>query len=213
MLAATTRETSALPAAAIVASCALAFTILSFWWLNARQGRLKAYEPHSFAAAVTSEKTLIRVPLILFNTGPKPIVVQNFRLVIQEGFADPLFLDWKTTRDRLRPERGDDPRLPSVFVVDGRSAIQLFIEFGTSFPNFIPERREYSVAIEYKLGHRKGWGKLLTFSLRLDNLRDPEKYLPYSNEPGGVSEEDRRRAQSALESLKSIAESNRVREF
>lgn len=87
MLAAATtaKDTGALPPAVIVAMCALAFTVLSFWWLNARQGRLKSYAPHTFAAAVTPEKTLVRLPVILFNTGPKPIVVQNLRLAFLDA--------------------------------------------------------------------------------------------------------------------------------
>src|SRR6266496_3174530 len=63
-----------------VASLALVFTIGSFWWLNARQGRLKSFEPQSFAACRTPDILRLRFPLVFYNTGAKPIVVQDMRL-------------------------------------------------------------------------------------------------------------------------------------
>ncbi|MET4924420.1 hypothetical protein P3L51_19020 [Streptomyces sp. PSRA5] len=205
MLAATNATSvGALPAAAVVAACALLFTIASFWWLNARQGLLKSYAPHSFAAAVTGSKTLIRIPLIFFNTGPKPIIVQNLRLVFPSVERDGVIvLPWSTTRDRIRPERDDDPRLPSVFVVAGRSAVQVFVEFSTPFPNFIPEHQEYQATIQCKLGHRKQWKGLLVFPIQLGNIASPAKYIAYSNEPDVIAEPDRNKATDALEILRS----------
>ena len=69
-----------LTSATVVAICALAFTIASFWWLNARRGRLKTYEPHTFAAAITPQVVRLRLPLVLYNTGAIPIIVQNLRV-------------------------------------------------------------------------------------------------------------------------------------
>ncbi|MER7739873.1 hypothetical protein ABTX34_16425 [Streptomyces sp. NPDC096538] len=206
VLAATnTSSAGALPAAAVVAACALLFTIASFWWLNARQGVLKSYTPHSFAAAITPTKTLIRIPLVIFNTGPKPVIVQNLRLTLSTSSQGKATLPWSTTRDRIRPEPNDDPRLPSVFVVSGRSAIQAFIEFSTPFPNFVPEHREYQATIECKLGHKKDWSNLLTFPIQLGNITNPGTYIAYSNEPGGITEQDRFKAATILEQLRSTS--------
>ncbi|MER5842159.1 hypothetical protein ABT099_17985 [Streptomyces prasinus] len=208
MLAATnTNGAGALPAAAAVAACALLFTIVSFWWLNARQGKLKSYTPHSFAAAVTRSKTLIRVPLVFFNTGPKPIIVQNLRLVFLGATQNKVILPWSTTRDRIRPEKDDDPRLPSVFIVNGRAAVQVFVEFSTPFPNFIPEHREYQAMVECKLGHKGKWSELLTFSIQLGNITSPASYIAYSNEPGVIAVQDRTQAATAFESLRSTSNS------
>jgi hypothetical protein len=66
-----------LTSAAVVAGCTLLFTVASFWWLNARRGRLESFEPHTYAAAVTPDKVRIRLPLVLYNTRVIPIVVQN----------------------------------------------------------------------------------------------------------------------------------------
>jgi hypothetical protein len=57
----------------LIACLALTFTIGSFWWLNARQGRLTSFEPHSFAAVAIPMQSRVRFPLVLYNTGAKPI--------------------------------------------------------------------------------------------------------------------------------------------
>ncbi len=206
VLAATnTNSAGALPPAVVVAMCALLFTIASFWWLNARQGALKSYSPHSFAAVATRSKTLIRIPLVFYNTGPKPIVVQNLRLTFKGGAGDSITLPWRTTRDRIRPEKDDDPRLPSVFVVAGRSAVQIFVEFGVEFPHFIPEHRKYDAMIECKLGHKRRWGQLLAFPLQIGNVTSPATYIAYSNESDQISEHEREKAVAVLENLRSSA--------
>jgi hypothetical protein len=202
LTASNTSGAGALPAAAVVAACALLFTIASFWWLNARQGRLKSYAPHSFAAAATQTKTLIRIPLIFFNTGPKPIIVQNLRLSFPDAGQGGITLPWSATRDRIRPERNDDPRLPSVFVVGGRATEQVFAEFSSPFPGFVPEHREYRVTVECKLGHKGRWIALLDFPIQLGNINSPANYITYSNEPNQISDEDRTKASAELEALR-----------
>jgi hypothetical protein len=47
---------------------------------NARRGNLQSYEPHTFAAAITPQLVRIRLPLVIYNTGTEPIVIQNLRL-------------------------------------------------------------------------------------------------------------------------------------
>lgn len=90
-------------------------------------------------------------------------------------------------------------------MVSGRSAIQAFIEFSTPFPNFVPEHREYQATIECKLGHKKDWSNLLTFPIQLGNITNPGTYIAYSNEPGGITEQDRFKAATILEQLRSTS--------
>lgn len=201
-------QSGSLPAAAVVAACALVFTVSSFWWLNARQGKLRSYPPHTFAAAATLQKTLIRIPLILFNTGPKPIVILDMRLEVS-GASAAATLSWHSTRDRLRPESEDGLRLPSVFSVDGRTAEQVFVEFSSPFPGFIPEPREYRAELKCKFGHRRKWVTVLTFPLHLENIASPGSYIAYSNEPDTIEESKRIPAKEELARLSSEAESRR----
>ena len=173
----------------LIACLALAFTIGSFWWLNVRQGRLKSYEPHSFAACVTPMQSRLRFPLVLHNTGPIPIVVQDMRLWFPE--KGPTILPWTTTRSQLMPASNDEHALAATFSIVGRGAPQMFIEFGVPFPFLggVPALN-YRAQIDVKLGHRKEWDQLITFTLWATRITDPERYIAYSNRPDEVIDGD-----------------------
>ena len=209
--AAAQQSNGSLPAAAVVAACALIFTVTSFWWLNARQGVLRSWEPHSFAAAVTPQMARLRFPLVLFNTGAKSIVVVDLRLSFPDEERSVLPLPWTSTRDRVRPETEDGMRLPAPFAVGGRKADQVFIEFGAPFPGFVPEARDYRAVIEVRLGQRRlldrvlrrhqVWQPLLVFTIRAGHIISPGSYIAYSNRPGDRSKDDLRKAEAALGAL------------
>lgn len=151
-----------------IAVLALFFTIGSFWWLQARQGRLRSYPPHSFGFYCRHNQALIRFPLVLYNTGAKPIVVQDLRLLFPNASAvEPLL--WRTSRSQLMPASDDRPELPSVFSVSGRTAQQHFIEFGVDRENPLTgidlTSQSYPVLIEGRLGHKQGWQRLQLFPL------------------------------------------------
>ncbi len=59
-----------------IAWFALLFTFGSFWWINARPGRLRSHEHNTFAA---SEK-FPRIPFMLYSSGPQPCVVRDLRI-------------------------------------------------------------------------------------------------------------------------------------
>lgn len=170
---------------ALLASLALAFTIGSFWWLNARQGRLTSFEPHSFAVWCGFQETglvvLLRLPLVLYNTGAKPIVVQDIQLSFPREPDPTLPMRWRTTRSQIMPKDGDEPQLAAVFSVPGRTAHQIFIEFGGPFPGLVPEARDYQALIEVKLGHRKKWKRLIEFPVRAGHITSIDHYITYRN--------------------------------
>lgn len=178
--------------------CALIFTVASFWWINARQGHLKSWEPHSFAAIVHCSMARLRLPLVLHNTGAKPIVVQDLRLTFPDEPASHLPLLWISSPSRLQPGPEDEPKLPAGFAVAGREAQQLLVEFEAPFSGFVPEPRDYKVQLQAKVGHRKGWRSLVTFTLRAANIIDPDRYTVYSNAPLELTKEDRQKADAAL---------------
>ncbi|MER6085981.1 hypothetical protein [Streptomyces sp. NPDC001833] len=80
----------------------------------------------------------------------------------------------------------------------GREARQLFIEFEAPFSGFLPEARDYRVQVQARVGHRKGWRPLLTFTLRAAGIVDPDRYTVYNNAPIELTKEDRKRADAAL---------------
>lgn len=185
----------------LVAACALVFTVGSFWWINARRGVLQSWEPHSFAAAVLPSVLLIRLPLVLYNTGAKPIVVQDLRLAFPDEPSSVIPLPWRTSRKHLDPNQDDDPHLPAVFAVPGRTAGQYFIEFGCPLPGFPLELKDYRVRIEAELGHKRTWQSLLTVTLRVPHIAHPGNYIAYSNSPRHLTDEDRAKGEAALRSV------------
>lgn len=82
----------------LVAICALVFKVASFWWLNVRRGRLVSFEPHSFAAYYDQPLLLIRLPLVIHNTGPAPVVVQDMRLAFPRESTSVIPLPWRNIR-------------------------------------------------------------------------------------------------------------------
>jgi hypothetical protein len=185
--------------ALVVSICALIFTLASFWWLNARQGHLKSYEPHSFAALVSGSTILqLRFPLVLHNTGPKPIVVQSFLLRFPDEPKSVIPLSWRATYSELKPHKEDGEKVPAIFAVPGRSAEQHFIEFGGLFPGFVLAANDCRVEITTKLGHRKKWKPLLSFTLRASRISFPDEYIVYRNLLYDQTEDDKAKLSKAF---------------
>ncbi|WP_370932919.1 hypothetical protein [Amycolatopsis sp. cg13] len=165
-------------AALTVSICALVFTVFSFWWLNARPGRLKTFPPHTFASGPERDgRQSILIPLVLHNTGALPIVVRDLRVVV---LGEPAMsaLRWERTRPRLRGE--NDADLPATFAVPGRSVTQIFAEFDSAPPGFQNLDRE--IRVEAQLGRRARWHHVVTFVLHASAAIQPEQYLEYRNE-------------------------------
>ena len=169
-------------ATVLIAVCALLFTVASFWWLNARRGRLKSFEPHTFSAGIPSHMVRLRFPIVLYNTGAVPIVVQNLRVRFpKERDSEPL--PWVGWRFQIRPDEHESHDFPAVFAVPGRRAHQMFVEFGGPSLGFTLERRDYPALVEIKLGHKKKWKRLIKFTFHAGEISDPDSYVTYENTP------------------------------
>ena len=187
--------------AVVVAGCALIFTVASFWWLNVRRGKLVSFEPHSFAAYFHPTVVHIRLPLIFHNTGAAPIVVQDLRLAFPDEPTSVIPLPWRRSRSEIRPTSEDEPKLPAVFAVPGRTAQREFIEFSAPLPGLRFEAKDYRARVEVELGHKRGWQPLLDFTLRISHVVEPGRFIAYSNSPRDLTDEDRQKATAALQAL------------
>lgn len=190
----------------VVAILALLFTVTSFWWIQARRGRLQTFPPLSYAGAFTEQDVIVSLPLVLHNTGPAPIVVLDFRLRIdktEQQFAStegggqhperallPFYLSWRGVQMQLEPagelrgERHGERHMPSPFPVEGRRAVERFIEFGRKRPALVPVNGPYMATVEVKLAHRPSWHPLLSFALHTELAEDDrDQYLARSNDP------------------------------
>ncbi len=121
---------------------ALAWTLASFWWMNWRNGTLHTYSPRTFAARGDTEGPLIvRLPLVLFNDGPMPLVVQNLKLVLADE-PDRAPLHFVATMPNVKPlDHSIEQRdFAAAIPVSGRDAIRQTYEFQRR-----PGRRTFDV--------------------------------------------------------------------
>lgn len=189
--------------ALVVSILALLFTVGSFWWIQARRGRLKSFPPLSYAGVFTERDLVLSLPLVLHNTGPAPIVVLDFRLRIDkteqqfewtqdDGQPDerallPFYMSWRSVQGQLEPagSRGGERHMPSPFPVEGRRAVERFIEFGRRSPALLPLNGPYTATVEVKLAHRSAWSLLLSFPLHTELAEGDGRvrYLVRSNDP------------------------------
>jgi hypothetical protein len=170
----------------------------SFWWINARRGRLKCFEPRSFAALIKADEAILRFPLVFHNTGAGPIVIQDIRLQLPREPEHINPFAWRASRSQIQPVNNEPGELPASFAIAGRVAEQTFIEFAGMFPSVSPEPRDYIVSVEAMLGHRRGWRELMSFVLHAGHIRVPDRNVAYSNDPGAVTNAEKEEAARAL---------------
>lgn len=137
----------------------------------------------------------------MYNTGPRPIVVQDLQLRFPDEPSSWFPQPWRTSRSELKPHADDGHKLPSAFAIRGLSAEQHFIEFGGPLPGITLKPQDYRVQIEGRLGHRPGWTPLLDFTLRASHILNPDDYLAYSNAPVEMSKEDKAKADEGFRKL------------
>lgn len=162
-----------------IALFALLFTISSFWWLNARPGRLVGSRPCEFSMFLDQKGSRFRIPLVIYNTGAWTMVVESLRLSIIGSDASPL--EWISTRDRLRPMSDEVMDFSSPFAVDGRRAIKLFAEFGEDEPIWRPHTGSaHQVAVEARLLRSSRWRTVVQFPLAIPT-KDLNSYITRRN--------------------------------
>jgi len=146
----------------VIALAALAFTVASFWWLNARRGRIEATTPRSYAFATRPAQTRLRLPLAFHNTGATPLVITDLRLLVEDDPHVTSF-PWETTRDRLRPEREDGFRYATPFAVPGRGVTEVIVEFGAEgeWPVFPAQHRR--MRVEASVHPAESWAVVTEF--------------------------------------------------
>jgi hypothetical protein len=158
-----------------IAVLALLFTTASFWWIQVRRGRVIIYPPSTYAGSFTPHKLVLILPLVLYNTGPAPVVVLGLRMTISRKARDeaptepvlPATIYWHATPSRLyNPDDGEGSRaFASPFAVEGRKAVERFVEFQQSPAGTTLEHGPYDVITEIRTAHRRGWRRAVGFQL------------------------------------------------
>lgn len=113
----------------LIASLALLFTVGTFWWLNARRGKLHLVgKPRSYAVSTASGKLHLNVPLSFYNSGPTPVWASNLKLQLRTPGL-PEVVDFIATRPGVQPRSNDDRPMATQVALAGREARVICCEF------------------------------------------------------------------------------------
>jgi hypothetical protein len=160
----------------IISALALVFTIATFWWMNWRRGSLLVGPPRSYAAKGSlAERLLIELPLVFFNRGATPVVVQNLRLRLSHEASDAPPLTFTATVEKLGTDQGR--ALATQFPVVPQEARLWICEFQRTPGQLEFEVRSYEIILEAVLDNSRTWRELARFDL---NVRD--RTLPAINQ-------------------------------
>lgn len=172
--------------ALVVTIVALAFTVVSFWWLNARAGMLQIVgEPRSYSFAAASDLTL-NLPLVFTNSRPRAAVAINLRLRLDTpGF--PSMVPFVATQDGVTP-KSDGRKMATSVVIQGRETRLVCCEFISGpYDVVLAKPINLTVTVEAfisRRGQRPIWEPLLRFPLRLPDqaVQHRSRYLTYDNQ-------------------------------
>jgi hypothetical protein len=180
-----------------VAVMALFVTIGSFWWIQVRRGRLQCYTSHVYTGCFGPKKLVFILPLVLHNPAPAPLVVVDLRLRVNvlgnrrnKDFAElPIDLRWIASHSAVYP-KNETRTFAAPFAVDGRKAVEKYIEFQQDAPPTLLEDGPYQVTVEalvepqhYWRAPRK-WRELITYQFNTHlAVNGRTSLIPRSNDP------------------------------
>jgi hypothetical protein len=163
--------------ALVVSVLAFAFTIASFWWLNARRGSVAGAVPPVYAFV---KGFRLRFPVAVFNDGAVALLITDLRIVVSDAGTFP----WQTTRTKLKPASDDGHEFATPFSVKGRDTTQIIAEFGGDF-DWRPEPgATHQIRLEGMVHSENAWTEFVTFTWwapHADRLMN--NYIVHRNEP------------------------------
>lgn len=174
--------------ALVIALTALAFTVLSFWWIHVRKGRLRLSSVPVFAGTWTQQhgkpEIMLRLPLVLYNSGARACVVEEMRL-FTPGWRGEAFFKWERFAETMDPSKGTDRAedFPTPYAVDPRRTASRYVDFTYSIPGELPEARPTAFVLQVRLDGRDRWEELGTTTLHLGHMSQPGSFLVYRNTP------------------------------
>lgn len=186
-----------------VAFLSLAFTIFSFWWLQARTGRIVGYAPSTFTSLIDIDRISLRIPVVAYNTGARSRVVRELQLVLSR-LDHQHVLRWNDFRHTLnatdKTEANDFADFASSYVVRGREGDQRFVTFnGDASGDWPPEPEDYHARIQARLDKSDAWVDLDTFTLHLWHVTtDIGTVCSHYNTPEPCSPDEKVRARVAF---------------
>jgi hypothetical protein len=162
-------------ASVVISTAALAFTLTSFWWHQARQGRLTCFAVQTFSGYLHRDRAALRIPLSVFNSGAVPLVLTDLRLRL----GDDLRMHFRTVRRSVRPGEDDVLDFAHPYSVAGRAVDTRIVEFSMHVsPAPLLCGHPVVAVVEAQVGHRARWVELGRFPLHVETMAHPRATSP-----------------------------------
>lgn len=170
----------------VVSALALAFTVLSFWYMNWRRGKLHIGNIQHFGAGKALEGNedkknvvVIKLPLILFNTGARPLVVESLRLV--SNSIDSLsLLSFERVDDQITMTSHQQQITSDYFfipvLIKPNEVVKSNFVFEARNSAFGFSKSKYSFNLEAQVSGRRGWRKVKGIELDFTKVTDIELF-------------------------------------
>ncbi|EPT2926964.1 hypothetical protein ACVQAZ_004253 [Vibrio vulnificus] len=159
--------------ALLVSLLALFFTILSFWWMNWRKGKLNCGPVNALYSGTATENSadigqqkiqVLGVPLILWNSGARPLVVSQLRAK-QSDFE--LVWEYERTQSTFDTNasscEADYFTLPLSLSANEIKSINAVFNLRVDGFEFMP--RKYKFKIQAMVFGKNGWIDITTTEL------------------------------------------------
>lgn len=164
----------------LIASLALIFTVSSFWWLNARPGRLVFYSVTTFGGYINTQTLVIQIPVVVHNTGAKPRVVRELRLEAIDQTGSTFRLEAQTFQKKLGPDRESEDFV-HPFAVNGRSVMTKYIRFATDNVPLLAPGESIKLVLQGLVDEQDNWVDLKTLDIHVGIL--VSYFITMSNNP------------------------------
>ena len=151
--------------ALLISSLALLFTVYSFWWMNWRKGIIKVSYIKSIGLFNSKDKLYIELPLVFFNTGAMPLVIESLRLILIDKDNAKKYLHFNATRAALGQNEGREYSTP--FSINKGDSKKVYCEFQKNPSEFSFEVGSYKLLLEGRLYSKKKWIKLREFEINI----------------------------------------------
>lgn len=171
--------------AAILISCsALAFSIGSFYWLQARKGRLRLLPVVTFSASASKGGFRLRLPITIYNSGARPRVIRALRLRLRGTTAD-LFLECHNFRKTIDGNERDFEDAAAPYVIPGRDVVTKFAHFHAETVRVLlgSEGKACQFELEALVDYKPNWVSLGALEVHTQIIYTGS-FISYSNNAG-----------------------------
>lgn len=163
-----------------IASLALLFTIISFWWIHARRGRIISYPIIVFSGYVNKDTLRLRLPIVIHNTGAKPTVVRGLALKYSDASGHTIEMPAEGFHTSVKPGATFEDFM-HAYVIPGRTVVTKYVTFKQVGTIDLLPGQPVDFELEVLRDSNTEWKKLISTPIHTGLLRS--SYITMSNDP------------------------------